>query len=328
MHAIHPNARTTPAVRADIARSHEPSSVLARRYGVSTETIRKWRKRGPEDCQDRSARPHTLPWKASEEERAIVCALRRSTGFPLDDLTFVVTHFLPHLNRDAVYRILKAEGLNRLPPTNNSRRPHGEFKEYEVGFLHMDVKHLPKLRDKGGSTRKRYLYVAIDRASRFVHLAVKDDETTASAVTFLDEAVASLPFRVTHLLTDRGSCFTADAFEAACRRHAIEHRKTRPYTPKTNGMVERFNGRVQREVLGITIYSHQDLKILLAGFNVAYNGRRQRALKGLSPEMVLHQRLKDKPALARTAAKKADPAALDRALKVVADAKEVSQPDT
>jgi len=190
----------------------------------------------------------------------------------------------------------------------------------------MDVKHLPKLRDKDGSTRKRYLYVAIDRASRFVHLGVKDDKTTASAVAFLDEAVASLPFRVTHLLTDRGSCFTADAFKAACRHHAIEHRKTRPYTPKTNGMVERFNGRVQREVLGINIYSHQDLEILLAGFNTAYNGRRQRALKGVAPEMVLHQRLKDKPALARTAAKKADPGALDRALKVVADAKKVSQP--
>ena len=115
MHAIHANARTTPAVRAEIARSSEPSGVLAKRYGVSTETIRKWRKRGPNDCQDRSARPHKLPWKATEEERAIVCALRRATGFPLDDLTFVVTHFLPHLNRDAVSRILKAEGLGRLP---------------------------------------------------------------------------------------------------------------------------------------------------------------------------------------------------------------------
>ena len=83
MLSIHPNARTTPAVRAEIARSRESSSVLARRYGVSTETIRKWRKRGPDACQDRSARPHKLPWKASEEERAIVCALRRATGFPL-----------------------------------------------------------------------------------------------------------------------------------------------------------------------------------------------------------------------------------------------------
>jgi hypothetical protein len=37
---IHPNARTTPVTRAEIARSGEPSGVLARRYGVSTETIR------------------------------------------------------------------------------------------------------------------------------------------------------------------------------------------------------------------------------------------------------------------------------------------------
>ena len=58
MHAIHAKSRTTPAVRAEIARSTEPTGVLARRYGVSTETIRKWRKRGPADCQDHSSRPH------------------------------------------------------------------------------------------------------------------------------------------------------------------------------------------------------------------------------------------------------------------------------
>src|SRR5919202_7109563 len=110
---IHPNARTTPAVRAEIARSQESTGVLAQRFGVSTETIRKWRKRGPEDCLDHSARPHRLPWKASEEERAVVCALRRATSFALDDLTFVVRHFLPHLNHDSIWRTLKAAGLNR-----------------------------------------------------------------------------------------------------------------------------------------------------------------------------------------------------------------------
>ena len=86
MLSIHPCARTTPAVRAEIARSHDSSGGLAQRCRVSAETIRKWRKRGPPDCQDRSARPHKLPWKASKEERAMVCALRRATGFPLDDL--------------------------------------------------------------------------------------------------------------------------------------------------------------------------------------------------------------------------------------------------
>src|SRR4051794_26573064 len=260
MFSIHPNARTTPAVRAEIARSAEPTGVLAGRYGVSTETVREWRKRGPGDCLDRSARPHKLPWKASEEERAVVCALRRATGFPLDDLTFGFRHFLPHLGRDHVYRILRAEGLNRRPVRATPEKPAGKFKEHEVGFVHVDVKHLPKPRTADGEFRKRYLFVAIDRRSRSVHLAVEDDETEAAAEAFLEEAVAAFPFRVTRILTDRGSCFTAEGFERRCRELGVEHRKTRPYTPRTDGMVERFNGRVQREVLGITVASHRDLE--------------------------------------------------------------------
>src|SRR5918995_2517706 len=126
MPQVHPNARTTPAVRAEIARSDEPSGVLARRSGVSTETVRKRRKRGPDDCLDHSARPHRLPWKATEEERAVDCALRRTSGFALDDLTFVVAHFLPRLNRDSVWRILRAEGLGRRPPPASDRPKRGQ----------------------------------------------------------------------------------------------------------------------------------------------------------------------------------------------------------
>jgi transposase len=195
MLSIHPQARTTPAVGQEIARSSEPTGVLAQRFSVSTETIRKWRKRGAKDCQDHSSRPHKLPWKATDEERAIVCALRRSTGFPLDDLTFVVTHFLPHLNRDAVYRILKAEGLGRLPPAQQRKRESGTFKDYDLGFVHMDIKHLPKLRTANGESRKRFLYVAIDRCSRWVHLAVKDDELTTSAVAFPERGGPCLPLQ-------------------------------------------------------------------------------------------------------------------------------------
>ena len=72
----------------------------------------------------------------------------------------------------------------------------------------------------GSGPRKRYLYVAIDRTSRMVHLAVKDEEACATAC--LREAVAAFPFKV--VLTDCGSCFTADGFEAACRKLGIDHR--------------------------------------------------------------------------------------------------------
>jgi transposase InsO family protein len=329
MLAIHPNARTTPAVRAEIARSAEPTGELARRFGVSTETVRKWRRRGPEDCRDHSSRPRKLPWKASEEERAVVCELRRATGFPLDDLTFVVAHFLPHLDRDNVYRILKAAGLSRRPAAQASRREAGTFGEYELGFVHLDVKHLPKLRTADGELRKRFLFVAIDRRSRSVHLAVQDDETEASARAFLGEALAALPFRVTRVLTDRGSCFTAEGFEKLCRALGVEHRKTRPYTPRTNGMAERFNGRVQREVLGITVAGHRDLERLLAGFASAYNARRQRVLDGRSPEEVVRECLAQDRSLTNPGYRPpADPCVLPRAMLVVERAKDVSQPDT
>jgi transposase InsO family protein len=327
---IDPNARTTPAVRAEIARSSEPSGVLARRHGVSAETVRKWRKRGPDDCLDHSAKPHTLPWKATDEDRAVVCALRRATNFALDDLTFVVTHFLPHLNRHSVWRILRAEGLSRRPPPSADRpkRGEGKFRDYDLGFVHIDIKHLPKLRTADGERRKRYLYVAIDRRSRSVHLAVKDDETEKSAIAFLREAAAAFPFRLTHVPTDNGSCFTP-RFAKVCAELGAEYRHTKPRSPQTNGMVERFNGRVASEVLGITIWSHKDLEELLRGFNAAYNARRQRVLKGKTPDRVVRERLEARRKLARGKPEgRAGPDDIAKARHIAEAAKEVSRPDT
>jgi transposase InsO family protein len=260
----------------------------------------------------------------------VVCALRRATNFALDDLTFVVSHFLPHLNRDSVWRILRAEGLSRRPPPTPDRpkRGQGRFKDYDLGFIHIDIKHLPKLQTGNGERRKRYLYVAIDRRSRSVHLAVKDDETTKSAIAFLREAAAAFPFRLTHVLTDNGSCFTA-AFARACAELGAEYRHTKPYSPQTNGMVERFNGRVGTEVLGITIYSHQALEQLLRGFNAAYNARRQRVLGGKTPDQVVAERLKARRKLARAKPEgRAGPEDTAKARRIVEAAKEVSHPDT
>ena len=160
-------------------------------------------------------------------------------------------------------------------------------------------------------------------------MAVRDDETERSAVAFLKEAVQAFPFQVTHVLTDRSSCFTADGFEAACRKLGVTHRKTRPYTPRTNGMVERFNGRIQREVLGITVASHRDLETLLQGLNQAYNARRQRVLKGRSPDRLVRERLSAAPARAnRSHDPPLDPCILPKALQVIARVKDVSHPDS
>jgi hypothetical protein len=241
-----------------------------------------------------------------------------------------MTHFLPHLNRDSIWRILKAEGLNRRPkpaPTQPAKGK-GTFKDDDLGFVPIDIKHLPKLQTSDGERRKRYLYVAIDRRSRSVHLAVKDDETEASAIAFLREAAAAFPFRMTHILTDNGSCFT-QAFAKVCAELGAAYRHIKPRTPQTNGMVERFNGRIVSEVLAITVSSHAQLEQLLRGFNAAYNARRQRVLEGQTPDQVVAERLTAKPALAQDKPSgRAGPGDIIKARLIAESAKEVSQPDS
>lgn len=122
-----------------------------------------------------------------------------------------------------------------------------------------------------------------------MHLAVYDTENAAKAVE------AAFPFKITHILTDGGSCFTADAFEKACQGQGVDRWQTRAYSPQTNGMVERFNRRVATEVLPINVAHHADLEALLRGFNHAYNQRRQRVLNGLSPTAKVAERLRQRP---------------------------------
>jgi hypothetical protein len=144
----------------------------------------------------------------------------------------------------------------------------------------------------------------------------------------LREAAAAFPFRLTHVLTDSGSCFTP-RFAEACAELGAEYRHTKPRSPRTNGMVERFNGRVGSEVLGITIWSHRQLEQLLRGFNAAYNARRQRVLEGRTPDQVVAERLKARRKLARaTPEGRAGPEDIAKARLIADAAKEVSQPDS
>ena len=128
--------------------------------------------------------------------------------------------------------------------------------------------------------------------------------------------------------TDRGPCFTTGAFSKACAALGAQHRTTKPYTPQTNSMAERFNGRIEREVLTITVGSHRDLERLLKGYNQAYNARPQRVLKGRSPAEVVRSRLVEEPKLSNACYRSPDPNVMAEAMRAIESAKEVSRPDT
>ena len=75
--------------------------------------------------------------------------------------------------------------------------------------------------------------------------AIYPDGTRASVLHLLDAALAyyaRLGIRFRAVLTDNGVSDRSYAFADRCRELGLKHRRTRPYTPRTNGKAERFIG--------------------------------------------------------------------------------------
>ncbi|MEO6801751.1 MAG: integrase core domain-containing protein, partial [Granulicella sp.] len=132
-----------------------------------------------------------------------------------------------------------------------------------------------------------FLYVAIDDHSRIAYTALYPDEKAASSASFLHEATAwfeRLGIRTRRVLTDNGPCFYAHAFAAACRDLEITHKRTRIYTPRTNGKAERFLQTAIREWAYVQRYENSaERAAALKPWNHQYNWHRPHASLGQVP---------------------------------------------
>jgi|TARA_B100000949_G_scaffold204152_1_gene193604 transposase-like protein len=147
--SLHKQATTTPKIRAAIQASSEPAWMVAERYGISEQTVWKWRNR--EDVHDRSHTPHRLQTTLTPPQEAVAVALRKALLLPLDDLLAVVREFLnPNVSRSGLDRCLRRHGLGNLRALKpkEPKPTHGTFKAYEPGYLHVDVKYLPQMADE------------------------------------------------------------------------------------------------------------------------------------------------------------------------------------
>jgi transposase InsO family protein len=71
------------------------------------------------------------------------------------------------------------------------------------------------------------------------------------------------------------------AFDFICETYEIDHRTTRPYTPQTNGMVEKVNDTIKLNTLKIHTYNNiWEMKADLSLFLIYYNlARRHSSLR-------------------------------------------------
>ena len=152
--------------------------------------------------------------------------------------------------------VLRRQGLGRLAALT----PRPAVIRYERDspgeLIHIDIKKLGRIDgvghritgDRTGQTSKRgtgweYVHVAIDDASRLAYTELLPNERKESAVAFTSRAIdwfARHGVSVERVMTDNGSAYRSHAYRDLLAGRSIKHKRTRPYTPRTNGKAERF----------------------------------------------------------------------------------------
>jgi transposase InsO family protein len=257
----HENARTTPHSRMLIVERLTAGwtvAAVATALGTSARTVRKRRDRfaaeGQPGLRDRSSRPHRSPARLSAATQAEIAALRRQR--------LSGPAIARQLGRpvSSVGITLRRLGLGRLAALDPPRQVIRYERERPGELIHIDTKKLGRIdgighritgertrqsskRGRGEGAGWEYLHVAIDDASRLAYTALLPNEKQESAVQFLKDALAWFSAHgvvVERVMTDNGSAFKSKLFAATLQAHGLTHKRTRPYTPRTNGKAERF----------------------------------------------------------------------------------------
>ena len=237
---LHGSATTTHRIRKEIQASNETAISLAAKFNINVKTVHKWRSR--DQIEDSKFGPKKdINSVLTLVEQKIICETRRVTQLPLDDLLEALKPEIPSLSRSNLHRCLQRNNISRLESTDK-KEPRKQFKKYPPGYLHIDNSTIYI------SKAKYYLFVAIDRFTKYVYVECHPNKNKETAHRFLQNVLIQYPFKIEKILTDNGLEFTYNSlpesrtrkfqvhvFDQLCRKQGIEHRLTQFRHPWTNG---------------------------------------------------------------------------------------------
>jgi len=257
----HSRARSTPLSREELVAwvvDHGWSvSQAATKINVSRRTGYKWLARARQDGRhslvDRRSVPERMPRLTDSDRTALIVLLRRC-GMSGPAIARAIG-----MSRSTVARVLQREGLGRCRPSRASVFRYQRQRPGEL--IHLDIKKLARIvrvghritgdrRDTVEGAGWEYVHVAIDDASRIVYAEVLPDERGATCAAFLRRAITyyrRLGIVVEQLLTDNGAGYLSHIFRQVCSAEKLQHLRTRPYRPCTNGKAERVIQTMLRE---------------------------------------------------------------------------------
>jgi len=227
---------------------------VAKAHGVSRKSVwkfvRRYGEEGEEGLREYSRRPHSSPSAIGTEVEERVLKLREERGWGAGRIGAVL-----NISGSTAQRVLREHGVSKLS------LPRKKYPRYEMRFpgelLHVDVKELVPLRT---GSKPEHLFTALDAYSREMFLKVFERANGEASWEFLQFLLSEVPYRIQAVMTDNALFFTMKRsahperecpFERSLREQGIRHLLTKPYTPRTNGKVERFFGTLGRELLRV-----------------------------------------------------------------------------
>ena len=267
-----------------------PIAHVAAEFHIARATLSKWvsryRELGVVGLEDRSSAPAHRPTRLEGWVVELIEHWRRKLKWSARRIARELAdrHDVRCCVR-TVTRWLDRLGLNRIrditPDGENLRRPGAITARYPGHMIHIDVKKVGKIPDGGGwkvhgrdsdlgraskrGTGRRvgytYLHSAIDGFSRLAYAEPLEDETAATTIGFLHRAFAFFAAhgitRITRLVSDNGTNYRSNAFARSIRGKVSRHQRTRPYTPRHNGKVERFQRITADEFLYAEVFTSE-----------------------------------------------------------------------
>jgi transposase len=294
-----------------------PIAHVAAEMGISracaSKWVNRWRRYGELGLVDRPSTPHRSPKATPAWVIERIESWRRTGKWSAQRITLELAERGYRINRRTVTRHLTRLGLGQrrfLDPCGDSNRaPRRIIARWPGHMIHLDVKKVGRIPDGGGwrvhgrdsaqhravdraktaGARRGYVYLhsAIDGFSRLAYTEPLPDEKGATAAEFLARAkVWFAAHGIIHLhriVTDNGSCYRSTDFTRIVGRRT-RHQKTRPFTPRHNGKVERYQRILAEKLLYAREYGGEDDRsAAIAVWNIHYNYHRPHSAAGGKP---------------------------------------------
>jgi len=273
-------------------------ALTCRYFGVGRSSFYRWRdayrRNGVEGLVNARPIARNHPNRTPDEVVEKVLHLRRKYHLgPIRIVWYLERYHGIQVSDAGVYRILRRNGLNRLPRGTRMRKVHTKRYSKQVPGHHiqMDVKFLT-FKGKQGQKIKRYQFTAIDDATRVRAMKIYKRHNQASAIDFVDYVIDKFPFRIREIRTDNGHEFQAK-FHWHVEDKGIRHAYIKPSSPQLNGKVERSHRSDEQEFYQLMTYKGDvDLEAKLEEWERFYNlARPHGAFNGKTPYEALRERL-------------------------------------